>query len=1094
MLANIKTLSSKLRFTGSSDTIIREELHPLMIQIPLKKITTVIAGAGYGKSTLVAQAIDYLKIPAAWYRLEKSDGDFTIFLKYLITGIQNNYPKAGNETLRRIEEAPVLENEREPVIYMLLSELEKSITENLIIVLDDYHHISDVIEIKGILELFLENLSPFIHLVFVSRAAPDLPLSLFRSRREVLDIGEKDLAFSTFETDQFFKKLFGLSLQRKSIDMLHQKTGGWVSSLVLFYHSLQGETTLEIEELLFKLKGSTEIISRYLEENVYNRQTSETKLFLQKTSLLTKIDVSLCDQLLKIDQSKAILKRLEEKHLFTFAMDEDKNEYCYHNLFQDFLQTKLYEELSRNNILNLHHDIAVLMEATGDKEEALNHYLKGEHFEAACRLLGKIGQKLIYDGRLKQLKSLIDDVPDNYKKIDPWIQYLQAQILNFSHESIKAIKYFKDALNIFRYRKQTKKENLCLKELGMQYYLSGEFIKAAKMFKELISNANVDPVLSIEIFGHLTLISSFLGKMKDADRYYREGISLTKKQPDESIRLIFQSLLSIFHGSRYLYSGDFAMALKLGKQAGKIQSGDPRIDLISNQFLSNVYFYLGDFSKGLEASQTGLRIMIERGMQDITFAWLLFCCGINCLGTGKIEAGTGAIKSGLKLFQKTGNRWGEAQSYISLCSINIMEGHLAEAKENLKFGQEAIDGLTMPFVEAQLKICRISLLLDKKQFEEAVLLLKETEKIIKPFKYLIAWLSLLYVRLYWIQNKKQTALNKLQACLKLIQKRDCHVVLSHEQHWIIPPLVETFAMGRMESYLEKIFRQWGGNSTDELEHLKKNRSRKIKKAAFYLSSLIPQTPPPKLKIFCLGPFRLFQGDTEISQKNWKSKKALKLFKYLLYCRDKNYLPKEMLMEFLWPEDDPKKTKSRLHVTINSLRKTLEPEMSIGAVSSYMLSGKNSYKLSLEAIEKIDMDDFTQALSMGLSEKNPEKAMRHFKKAETLYTGDFLENEPYEEWCFEERDSLKEQYLQVLTSLINYHESIKDFLTCIEYAKKYLKKDKYSESMYQRLITYYAKTDNRAMGHKIYEKCKKAITEELDSELSRKTVAIYEEFM
>ena len=52
----------------------------------------VTGGAGYGKTTLVAQAIRKHEFQTVWYFLDSSDADLPTFMSYLIVGIQKYYP------------------------------------------------------------------------------------------------------------------------------------------------------------------------------------------------------------------------------------------------------------------------------------------------------------------------------------------------------------------------------------------------------------------------------------------------------------------------------------------------------------------------------------------------------------------------------------------------------------------------------------------------------------------------------------------------------------------------------------------------------------------------------------------------------------------------------------------------------------------------------------------------------------------------------------------------------------------------------------------------------------------------------------------
>ena len=259
-------------------------------------------------------------------------------------------------------------------------------------------------------------------------------------------------------------------------------------------------------------------------------------------------------------------------------------------------------------------------------------------------------------------------------------------------------------------------------------------------------------------------------------------------------------------------------------------------------------------------------------------------------------------------------------------------------------------------------------------------------------------------------------------------------------------------------------------------------------------SVTQEVQTPCLNVFFFGKFRVFRGDEEIPDKRWKSKKALMIFKYLLFSRQKGYLKKDILMELLWPEDDPVKTSKRFHVALASLRKTLEPEISRGTSSAYISRSGDAYIIDIGDKGWVDIENFKEELRLGQKIKDAEKSIEHLLKAEMLYRGDFLEEDLYVQWCDEEREKFKEEYLQLLEEIIHYYMDKKNYKQCIDYAKKFLSIDKYAENIYQLLMLCYSRTGNKAMIAKIFKKCKDNIMTELDCPLSRETEILYQELI
>ncbi|MCK5784867.1 MAG: hypothetical protein KAH06_10485, partial [Desulfobacterales bacterium] len=555
----------------------------------------------------------FMTLKSVWYRLDHTDKDVKTFLHYLIEGIAEKYEGFGQETIMRIESARVLYREIEAVLTVFLCELEKHVQDDLFIVLDDYHLIQDSLEINEAMSFLIERFLANIHIILISRSDAVFPLSRLRAMRDVVDITEDDLSFTVSEIEDLFRCLFDVSLEEKSLLHLYRKTGGWVSGLILFYHSLKGKTSEEIETALVSMDSSQQIILTYLEENVFSLLSEELQEFLIKTSILTHIGVDFCNRLLQIENAKNILEKLVNNHLFTIPVDTQRRSYQYHHLFQEFLQAKLETIKDKTTVGILHENAAKLYEENDDIENALGHYLSAGKMDDACRLLGSIGRKLLWAGRLNLINSYLALIPESYLQNEPWIQYMQAQSLDLCGKSFQAIKAYKKALAMFRYKKSEQGETLCLMELGRNYFMTGDLQRAEDRFKELLKYENLEHQHRIDILGQMIFITSYLGKMDESDRYYDEA---EKNLPDDEVlRKIYNALLHLYKSFRYHFSGDNKKALETGKKTKAVFEEMEIYQLVAlyYQMASDSYWFMGDFSKGLNAAQTGLKIVEEKG-------------------------------------------------------------------------------------------------------------------------------------------------------------------------------------------------------------------------------------------------------------------------------------------------------------------------------------------------------------------------------------------------------------------------------------------------------------------------------------------------
>jgi len=144
--------------------------------------------------------------------------------------------------------------------------------------------------------------------------------------------------------------------------------------------------------------------------------------------------------------------------------------------------------------------------------------------------------------------------------------------------------------------------------------------------------------------------------------------------------------------------------------------------------------------------------------------------------------------------------------------------------------------------------------------------------------------------------------------------------------------------------------------------------------------------PKQLKVNCLGPFQVFLGEMEIKEDFWTSLNAKTLFKYLILHNTSGYKSKESLQELLWPDEDPEKTTNRLHVTLNALRKTLEPSLPPRGESSFLIRQGDSYRLYPGNQGSSDIETFQTYMTKAKEESDMAKAIHYYLIAGSLYTG------------------------------------------------------------------------------------------------------------
>ncbi len=84
--------NSKLTCPSRGSVIERARLVPLYKGLLTHRLTLVSAGAGYGKTTFVSQALAGTTASTVWYSLDQSDRDLSVFLNYILQGLSGIIP------------------------------------------------------------------------------------------------------------------------------------------------------------------------------------------------------------------------------------------------------------------------------------------------------------------------------------------------------------------------------------------------------------------------------------------------------------------------------------------------------------------------------------------------------------------------------------------------------------------------------------------------------------------------------------------------------------------------------------------------------------------------------------------------------------------------------------------------------------------------------------------------------------------------------------------------------------------------------------------------------------------------------------------
>jgi LuxR family maltose regulon positive regulatory protein len=398
-----------------------------------RKLTLISAPAGFGKTTLISEWVADCERPVAWLSLDEEDSDPGRFLSYFIAGFRTVAVNIGEGALGALQSPqPALS---ELVLTSLLNEVA-AISENFIVVLDDYH-VVDSEQINHALEFMIERLPPQMHLVIATREDPDLPLSRLRARDQLTELRAADLRLTLSEASAFLNQTMGLHLSAENITALETRTEGWVAGLQLAAISMQGQK--DASRFIQSFTGSHHFVIDYLVEEVLGRQPDHVQRFLLRTSILERLCGPLCDALLldAAPSGQQTLEYLEHANLFLLPLDNERRWYRYHHLFADLLRQRLYQSLE--HVTELHTHASQWYEDQGLEVEAFHHAAAANDIDRAERLIEGRGLPLQFRGASAPILNWLKSLPKMTLDTRPslWVTYASTLLFGGQHTAVE---------------------------------------------------------------------------------------------------------------------------------------------------------------------------------------------------------------------------------------------------------------------------------------------------------------------------------------------------------------------------------------------------------------------------------------------------------------------------------------------------------------------------------------------------------------------------------------------------------------------------------------------------------------------------------
>lgn len=240
-----------------------------------------------------------------------------------------------------------------------------------------------------------------------------------------------------------------------------------------------------------------------------------------------------------------------------------------------------------------------------------------------------------------------------------------------------------------------------------------------------------------------------------------------------------------------------------------------------------------------------------------------------------------------------------------------------------------------------------------------------------------------------------------------------------------------------------------------------------------------------VRINLLGPFEVWAGGDLIIDHRWRHRKAKSLLKLLALERGRA-LNREQLLETLWPGMEPAAAGNNLRKGIHRLRTTLGPRR--GEPSVIQLRDR---MVVLCDDVSLDIDEFRSRADAARGD--PANRDR-YEQALTLYRGDLLVEDLYEDWSRARRFEMRDLRSELLIGLSRVCERQGELGQARECLHSLLQSDPLDEEAHRCLMRVYASSGNRHRAERQYETCRNLLKRELGVDPSPETDIVHRQVL
>jgi len=1045
----IPKVSSKLTAPTLSGTIRREHLLKYL-DASTQPLVWINAPGGAGKTTLLADWVDTRQLEHIWLRLDASDSSPGTFFHHLILAVQQAYHELSLNLPRFTQEYSLDPVKFASNFFESLAGINAA--NKKILVLDDYHEIDKSSPTHAIISEAIKVKEPSLQVFVLSRESIPPEYIHIKKNGKLNGIEWSDIRFNIDDTNRLIKDKLGFEITEKDLSEIYSITEGWAAGIRLLTANLSEQKTstpaIPKYEMSHRFlhQGSFDFFAHEIMQSL----SEGKKDFILKTSLMPYFTSDMARELTGASDSETVISFLIDSNLFIETHSGKEKTFSYHPLFRQYLNNCFKKNADPEYFIYISKKSADLLARMGAYEEAIDLYLKINIFEEALTLIKQKSEELISQGRIQQLSTWFELIPEDFQNSDLDLLYIYGKSLLVSSTE-KSCSMLLKAKNGYiadnNHKMALQSYGSYLEALaisGKDYHLLEDCLYELENLLES-SPTDLQPVA--ESIASTVLFSTSFQTLKHPlqDRWRRYAASALENCSDPVALLKNCNNMMIY----YRFAGEDRSTYHLMEILAPIRQKLSSIPLLKLQTQLIYAFHYGYVCANGKEAEDICRASIEEGSKNgirLYEFWFRYILVLSLLRDNRFESAHDQIKELLNLYT--------ILPPVRRADILTLSGLHALYKEDF---HQAIHDLLKArnmYSEAGASYPThwSSIILSLSYLEN------EDHDSCKDIIYNSCssdWLGSLYLEYQslcveaWLEHKEGIlGAEKLKNAFSL----------AHRQNFVFIPLV-----GR------KIFTKLCELAL--LQNIEPEYARKIIEEHALVpedNSYLKHLWPCSIRIFTLKPFEVISATSESDRKIDLQQKPLALIKCII-AHGGYDVPIDSICDTLWQDSDGDAAYKSLKTTLYRLRKSLGGD-------HYIITHNNTLSLS----DKCWVD--------ALSVLNSPRHIHHgnIKAAQslaTLYQTPFLDEDRNEPWTFLTKERVRKRHKNLLWNIAHYFLEKGQAEVAASYLEQAIELDVLEEDYHIALMTCYqqqGRPDRVKAAYKRYGEACRILGEEAPS--------------